>query len=37
MVGYCKYCEIYLLDDSYLMNHIQGKKHISLTEGRVGT
>lgn len=32
--AYCKYCEVYLLDDEYLENHVKGKKHSKSSRGR---
>ena len=32
-VGYCKFCEVYLRDDSQANSHIKGKKHVSGTQG----
>ena len=26
--AYCKYCEVYLMDDEFLETHVKGKKHL---------
>ena len=32
-VGHCKFCEVYLRDDTQANSHVKGKKHVSGTQG----